>query len=66
MKAGNGGNFMPDDRAGFLRAWDTRLNYGKAINALGVEMNLAMLVAREAFQQFGQRALRPMTTVNEG
>ena len=57
---------MPDDRAGFLRAWDTRLNYGKAINALGVEMNLAMLVAREAFQQFGQRALRPMTTVNEG
>jgi len=29
-------------------------------------MNLGMLVAREALQQFGQRALRSMTTVNEG
>ena len=57
---------MPDDRAGFLRAWDRGLNYGKAINALGVEMNLAMLVACEAPQQFGKHALRPMTAVNEG
>jgi hypothetical protein len=56
---------MPDDRAGFLRVWDTGLNYGKTINALGVEVNLAMLVVREAFQQFGQRALRPMTAVNK-
>ena len=66
MRAGNGGNFMPDDRAGFLRAWDRGLNYGKAINALGVEMNLGMLVACEAPQQFGKGALRPMTAVNEG
>ena len=57
---------MPDDRAGSLRVWDTGLNYGKAINALGVEMNLAMLIAREALQQFGKGALRPMTAVNEG
>ena len=57
---------MPDDRAGFLRASDTLLNYGKTFNALGVEMNLAMRVARQTPQQFGKRALRPMTTVNEG
>jgi len=57
---------MPDDRAGSLRVWDTGLNYGKAINALGVEMNLGMLVACEAPQQFGKGALRPMTAVNEG
>ena len=66
MGTGNGGNFMPEDRAGFVRTRDTWLSYGKTINALGVQMNLAMLVAREALQQFGKGALRSMTAVNEG
>jgi len=66
MGTGNGGDLMPEDRAGFLCAWDTWLSNGKTINALGVEMNLAMLFTREALQQFGKRALRPMTAVNEG
>jgi hypothetical protein len=38
---------------------------GKVFNALGIEMNLAMLFAREAFQQFGEGALRAMPAVYE-
>ena len=57
---------MPDDRAGFLRVCNTWLVDGKVFNALGIEMNLAMLFAREAFQQFGKRALRAMPAVYEG
>jgi hypothetical protein len=33
---------------------------------LGVEMNLTMLLAREAGEEFGKRALGAMTAVNEG
>jgi hypothetical protein len=65
MGAGNGRNFMPDDRAGFLLVSNTWLIEGKIFNALGIEMNLAMLFAREAFQQFGEGALRAMPAVNE-
>jgi len=66
MGTGNGGNAMPEDRAGFLCAWDTCLIHKKVVHALGKEMNLAMLFASEALQQFGKSALRPMTAVNEG
>ena len=65
MGAGDGWNFMPDDRAGFLSVSDTWLIEGKVFNALGIEMNLAMLFAHEAFQQFGKRALRAMPAINE-
>jgi hypothetical protein len=65
MGTGNGRNFMPDDRAGFLRVSNAWLIEGKIFNALGIEMNLAMLFAREAFQQFGERALRAMPAVYE-
>ncbi len=57
---------MPDDRPGVSRVTKAWLIEGKALNALGIEMNLAMLFAREAFQQFGQSALRAMPAVNEG
>jgi hypothetical protein len=65
MGTGNGRNSMPDDRAEFLRVSNTWLIEGKVFNALGIEMNLAMLFAREAFQQFGEGALRAMPAVNE-
>ena len=66
MRAGNGRNSMPEDRPGFLCAWDTCLIHGKVLDALGKKMNLAMFLAREALQQFSKRALRSMTAVNEG
>jgi hypothetical protein len=65
MGAGDGRNFMPDDRPGVLRVCDSRLSQRETLNALGIEMNLAMLFAREAFEQFGKRALRAMPAVNE-
>ena len=57
---------MPDNQAGFLRVSNTWLIEGEVFNALGIEMDLAMLFAREAFQQFGKRALRAMPAINEG
>jgi hypothetical protein len=65
MGAGDGWNFMPDNQAGFLRVGNAWLIEGKVFNALGIEMNLAMLFAREAFQQFGEGALRAMPAVYE-
>jgi hypothetical protein len=41
------------------------LSQREILNALGIEVNLAMLVARQTFQQFGKRALGAMPTVNE-
>jgi hypothetical protein len=41
------------------------LRQGEIFNALGVEMNLAMLVARKAFQQFGKRALGAVPAIDE-
>ena len=66
MGAGAGTNFMPDDRAGVLRPRSTWLSQRKILNSLGVEMNFAMLVAREAFQQLGKCALGAMPAINEG
>src|SRR5258708_28509252 len=66
MRTWRGRNFMPDDRPGVSRVTKAWLIEGKALNALGIEMNLAMLFARKAFQQFGKRALRAMPAVNEG
>ena len=67
MRTGDGRNFVPDDRPGVLRASDSRLIGGEeALHALGIKMNFAMLFAREAFQQFGKRALCAMPAVNEG
>jgi len=66
MGTGNGRNFMPDDGAGFLRVCSARFIEGKVRNALGVKMNLTVIVAREAFQQLRERALCAMPAVNEG
>ena len=66
MGTGDGWHFMPDDRSGVLRACNTWLGKRKVPNALGIEMNLAMLFAREALQQFRKGTLRAMPAVNKG
>ena len=66
MRAGNGRNSVPGDGPGVLRAWNTSWSQCKALDALGIKMNLAMLFTGKAFEQFGERALRAMAAVNEG
>jgi len=66
MRAGNGRNFVPDDGPGVLRAWNTSWSQCKALDALGIKMNLAMLLARQPFQQFGKSTLRAMPAIDEG
>jgi hypothetical protein len=63
---GNGRNFMPDDSPGVLWVCNAWLRKRKVFNALCIEMNRATLIASEAFQQFGKRALRAMPAVYEG
>jgi len=38
----------------------------KAFDTLGVEMDFAMLVARETIKQFGEGTLRAVPAINEG
>jgi hypothetical protein len=65
MGTGNGGNFVPDDDAGVLRVCDAWWNQGETFNALGIEMNLAMFLARETFQQFGEGTFRAMAAIDK-
>ncbi len=70
MGAGGGRDFVPEDRSRLLRESNTwlskRLSKRQALNALGVEMNFTMLLAREALEEFGKRALCAMAAVHEG
>jgi len=65
MWTGEGRNFMPDDPARASRLRNTRLSQLNVFDALGVQMNFAMLVTREAFEQLGKRALRAVPAINE-
>jgi hypothetical protein len=65
MWTGEGRNFMPDDRARASRLRNTRLSQLNVFDALGVEMNFAMLVTRKTLEQFGKRALGAMPAINE-
>jgi hypothetical protein len=60
-----GRDFVPEDRSRLLRDVDTRLSKREAFNALGVEMNFAMLMAGEALEQLGQSAFRAMAAVHK-
>jgi hypothetical protein len=66
MGARHGRNPVPDDYAEVLRAGNIRWSKREALDALGVEMNFAMLMAREALEEFGKGALRAMAAVHEG
>jgi len=64
--AGHGRNPVPEDRSGLVRGSGTGLGKREALDMLGVEMNFAMVLAGEALEEFGKRALRAMAAVNEG
>jgi hypothetical protein len=66
MGTGEGRNFMPEDGSGVLRASGAWLIQREALNALGIKMDLAMLFAGQAFQEFGESTLRAMTAIHEG
>jgi len=61
----DGRNFMPKDSAGIPRACGGGLRQRETFNALGVKMNLAMLVAREVLQHLGESTLGAMPAINE-
>jgi hypothetical protein len=61
-----GRDFMPVDRAGVLGARNRMLSDRKSFHALRIQMNFAMLVARETLEKFGKSALRAVAAVNEG
>ncbi len=66
MGAGGGWHSMPDDRPGFPWAGAVRVSNGEILDALGIEMNLATLIASKTFQKLGEGAFRTMPAVNEG
>ena len=61
----DGRNFMPDDRAWVLCPRNTRLSQRKVLDALGIEMNFAMLAARETLEQFGEGTLGAVAAIDE-
>ena len=65
MRTRDGGHSAPHDSAGFFRLRNGEFSEGEALDMLGIKMNLAMFLAREAFQQFRESALRAVTPVNE-
>jgi hypothetical protein len=65
MRTGDGRNFVPGDGPGAWRVCDAQLSNDKALDALSIEMNLAMLFVSEALQHLGEGALRAMRAVNE-
>jgi len=66
MRTGERRDFVPNNRSGVLRACEAWWSKHKVFNALGIEMNLAMLVAGKAFQHFGKGAFRAVAAVNKG
>jgi len=65
MRAGNRGNLVPENDPGRLRTRGLERNDRQVFHALGVEVDFAMLVARETLEEFGERALCAMAPVHE-
>src|SRR5215470_12721231 len=74
MRPGNCGDLVPEDGAAFLRALGQRAAGFRArrqsvkseiVDALGVKMNFAMIIAGEALEQFGESTLRTVAAVHE-
>jgi hypothetical protein len=61
----DGRNLVPNDPAGICRPHGRGAVECKVLDTLGVKMDLAMLVARETLEKFGESSLRPMTAVHE-
>jgi hypothetical protein len=66
MRARDGRNFMPNDPAGICQALRRTASQRKICDALGVEMDFAMLVVRETLQHFSKRAFRAVAPIDKG
>jgi hypothetical protein len=65
MRTAHGRNFAPKDPSGICRTKGRRIRKRKVLDALGVKVNFAMLVACETLEQLGKSAFRAMATVHE-
>jgi hypothetical protein len=61
----DGRNFVPEDGAGILRTGGDKRTKCEIVDALRVEMNFAMLSARETFKELGESALSAMAAVHK-
>jgi hypothetical protein len=60
------GNFVPDDGAAFLPIGGGGATKGETVHTLGIDMELAMIVAAEAFKKLRQSALCSVAAVHKG
>jgi len=65
MRSRHGGNFVPEDASCSGRESTSGIVDREILDAIGVEMNLAVVRTRKTFQQFGESSLRPVTAVHE-
>jgi hypothetical protein len=65
MRSRERGNFVPEDASGSRRENIAGMTDREIFDAIRVEMNFAVVGARQSFQQLGKRALRPMTAVHK-
>src|SRR5215472_7572885 len=74
MRPRNCGDLVAEDGAAFLRRRRRRairagargsFVKGEIVDALGVKMNFAMIIAGEALEQFGESTLRTVAAVHE-
>ena len=63
MWAGNRRDFVPQDGARACGSRGIRVIQDDILNTLRIEVNLAMITARQALEKFRERALRAMTAV---
>jgi len=66
LRTGKGRNLVPEERAGILPPLLRGGIKVEVLDALGIEMDFAMLLAREPFEQFGERAFRSVAAIDKG
>jgi hypothetical protein len=64
-RAGDRGNWMPEDDSLCALVMRGPARYGKIFDTLGEEMNFAPIVAGQPLEQFGDRAFRAMTAIDK-
>ena len=65
MRPGESRNLVPENPARSLPRTNGWVIDGEILDTLSVEMNFTALVARKAFEKFGERTLRAMAAVDE-
>jgi hypothetical protein len=65
MRARNGRNLVPENRARSLHTSSSRAMQDEVRDTLGIKMNFTMLFVREVFEQFGESALGAVAAIDE-